>query len=58
MTARKPLPADCTGDDRCPSTGHIVWRGGGHVRRRWDHIDLTPGQRKTLAERATPKEKP
>lgn len=51
MSRRKPLPEWCTGNYDCPVEGHIVWRGGGHWRRERGHIDLTPGQRKTLAER-------
>jgi hypothetical protein len=51
MSNRKPLPENCDGTDYCDAEGHIVWRGGGHWRVRRGHIDLTPGQRKTLAER-------
>lgn len=48
---RKPLDPACTGGDDCKVEGHIEWRGGGHHPKRWGHITLTVGQRKTLAER-------
>ena len=51
MSARKPLNPSCTGDRWCPVRGQVIERGGGHWRRQLGHIDLTPGQRKTLAER-------
>lgn len=51
MTRRKPLDEACTGADDCAIAGHLILRGGGHVRRRWGHIDLTAGQRTTLLER-------
>jgi hypothetical protein len=51
MSARKPLPENCTGDYLCPVGGHVIMRGGGHHKRQRNHIDLTAGQKKTLAER-------
>lgn len=57
MARRKPLSTACTGAANCPVQGHIEWRGGGHWKRRRDHITLTPGQRKTLAEREASPEK-
>ena len=48
---RKPLDEACTGTYDCRVEGHIVWRGGGHHRIEEGHVDLTVGQRKTLAER-------
>ncbi len=51
MSPRKPLEADCTGEDDCKVPGHIVWRGGGHWAVRRGHIALTTGQRQTLNER-------
>lgn len=51
MSARKPLAEGCTGNVNCPVAGHVEWRGGGHWPVQRGHIDLTPGQRKTLVER-------
>lgn len=51
MSRRKPLDEACSGADDCAVAGHLTRRGGGHVRRRWGHVDLTADQRKTLLER-------
>jgi hypothetical protein len=51
MAARKPLAEGCTGTATCPIPDHTYRPGRGH-RRQTTHVPLTPGQRKTLAERA------
>lgn len=50
MSGRKPLEPGCDGSVLCPVPGHVPARrrGGG---LRFEHIVLTYGQRKTLAER-------
>lgn len=56
MSNRKPLDPECRADDRCTLEGHVIMRGGGHWKRERRHVDLTPGQVKTLAERTAGRE--
>lgn len=49
-TPRKPLAEGCNGGITCPIEGHVRL-GEGRWSRRYSHIALTRGQKRTLYER-------